>query len=182
MRRSDLPSATVIAILLGLAACERSPQTAKPETAKPAAPVGQPALWSIEVMNGDRAASRVEICADRALQAGFVRPAPEVGGKPCLRVKGGDRPDGTYSALCRADDQLYRVGTVTTGDKASDFTVELTATRQDADGPVYEQVRRYRRLGACPPGWRNGDSATLGDKELLDTITGVRRPMPPAGG
>ncbi|MDD3836579.1 MAG: hypothetical protein WCY15_14750 [Phenylobacterium sp.] len=181
MHTFNLRSATLIAIVFSLSACERKPEaTATPQAAAPG--VERPALWSIEVMSGDKAVSRVDICADGALRAGFARPAPEVDGKPCVRVKGGDREDGTYSALCRADDQLYRVGAVTTGDPASDFSVQMAATRQDRKGPKYEQVRRYRRLGPCPSGWHIGDSAAPGAKELLDTITDKRRPMPAAGG
>ncbi len=178
MHSPVLCSAAAIVVLLGLSACERPHKTA----AAPAAAVEQPQLWRIEVMSGDTATSRIDICADSAVRAGFTRPGPEVGGMPCVRVKGGDRPDGTYSALCRTDDQLYRVGSATKGDKARDFTVEMAATRQDRKGPNYEQVRRYRLIGACPAGWRIGDSAAPGAKEIQDTITGKRRPMPAAGG
>jgi hypothetical protein len=142
----------------------------------------RPKLWSIEVMDGDKALSRVDICADSALQKGFTRPAPEVNGQSCDRLRAPIETADAYSLRCHVGDRYYRARAETTGDRARDFTVAMTVKRQDRKEPMYEQVRRYRLVGACPAGWRVGDSAAPGDKQLLDTISGARRPMPPAGG
>lgn len=58
-------------------------------TAPAAAPAAaeRPKLWSIEVMDGDKAVSRVDICADSAVQKGFAGPAPEVNSQPCDRLR-----------------------------------------------------------------------------------------------
>ena len=180
MRKSIIRSVILIAPVLGLAACEREQVAATPAPAAPG--VEQPALWSIEVMEGDKPTSRVTICADSAVRKSFARPMPEVNGLPCVATKAPLETAGSYSARCRADGQLYAVNSGTTGDLTRDFTVEMNVTRQGSGQPTYLQVRRYRLVGACPAGWHIGDSAAPGDKELLDTISGKRRPMPSSGG
>lgn len=151
-------------------------------TAPAAAPAmaERPKLWSIEVMDGDKAVSRVDICADSAVQKGFARPAPEVNGQPCDRLRAPIETADAYSLRCHVGDRYYRARAETAGDRARDFTVKMTVKRQDRKEPMYEQVRRYRLSGACPAGWRVGESAAPGDKQLLDTISGTRRPMPPS--
>lgn len=150
-------------------------------TAPAAAPAvaAQPKLWSIEVMDGDKAVSRVDICADSAVQQSFARPAPEVNGQPCERLRAPIETAEAYSLRCHVGDRYYRARADVTGDRARDFTVTMTVKRQDRKEPMYEQVRRYRLVGACPAGWRVGESAAPGDKQLLDSISGARRPMPP---
>lgn len=181
MRNPIVRPAILVAALLGLAGCDRAQKVAA--TPSPATPgAEQPALWSIEVMSGEKAASRVDICADAAVRKSFVRPAPEVNGLPCLATKAPLENAASFSARCRADGQLYAVNSGTTGDLTRDFTVDMNVTREGAKQPTYAQVRRYRLVGACPAGWHIGDSAAPGDKDLLDTISGKRRPMPSTGG
>ena len=158
-----------------LSACHQRPSVAQTKTA--AAP-SDARLWSIDVMEGGKSVSRVEICADQAVRDSFARPAPEVGGQPCIRSKDPVKQDGTWFTRCRVDGAIYRVSSVSTGDVAKDFTVDMAVTRHDRRGPVFEQVRRYRLEGDCPAGWRIGESAAPGDTELLDTLSGARRPRP----
>jgi hypothetical protein len=180
MSKPILFSAVAVGLLIGLAAWQRPPSVAATPAAPPAA--NQPQLWSIQVMNGETALSRVDICADAAVRKSFSRPSPEINGRPCVRVKAPYEKAGAYSMKCRMDDHLYRVGSVTSGDTARDFTVAMTAKRQDRKEPIFEQVRRYRLVGACPTGWHIGESAAPGAKQLLDTLSGRPRPMPPSGG
>lgn len=183
MVKPILAPAVVVVILFGLAACQREVKVAAaPAPAAAPSVAEQPKLWSIEVMDGGKAVSRVDICADSAVRAGFARPAPELNGQPCEHARAPVEKGDTYSTRCHVDNQLYRVGAVIAGDTARDFTVEMAVTRQDRKGPTFEQVRRYRLLGACPAGWHIGESAAPGDKQLLDTISGARRPMPTSGG
>ena len=175
MSKSIFFPAAIIATLVGLAACQREVNVAATRPAAP--PVAEaPKLWSIEVMDGDKAVSRVDICADSAVQKGFARPAPEVNGQPCDRLTAPIETGDAYSIRCHVGSQYYRARADVTGDTARDFTVKMTAKRQDRKEPMYEQVRRYRLSGACPAGWRIGESAAPGDKQLLDTISGPRRP------
>lgn len=178
MFKPTIMSALAMGALVSLTAC--GPR--KTAEVKPAAPAGAepPKLWSIEVMNGDKAVNRTDICADIAIRAAFARPAPEVNGKPCLRGNEPVEKGDTYSARCHVDGDLYRVGSATTGDPERDFTVELAVTRLDRKGPTYEQVRRYRLIGACPEGWNIGDAAAPGASQLVNTMTGQARAMPAA--
>lgn len=167
----------------GLSACDRREAGAPAPAAAPAAAPGEEtALWRVEVLQDGAVASQLDICADRAVRSSFTRPAPEVDGKPCVRVADPVETAETYSVRCRVDDQLYRVGSTTQGDLAQDFTVEMAVTRQDRDGPMFEQVRRYRRLGACPADWKIGDSAAPGASQVVNTLSGETRAVaaPPA--
>lgn len=92
-----------------------------------------------------------------------------------MRVDDPTDTGATYSVRCRIDDQLYRVGSVTNGDRAREFTVEMAVSRQDKKGPSFEQVRRYTRVGACPAGWKIGDSAAPGQTQVTNTLSGEKR-------
>lgn len=178
-----MQKAPIISLLAicGLAAtttaCERKTEpaaAAKPEVAA-TPPVDATSLWLIEVVDGGKAASQLHICADKSIQASFVRPAPEVNGQPCVRVGEAVETGDTYSVRCRIDDQLYRVGSSVDGDREKDFKVDMAVTRQDKKGPNFEQVRHYQRLGACPTGWVIGDSAAPGAAKIVNTLTGATR-------
>lgn len=169
-------------VLIGLSACS------KPTVSKTTAAAGPPAvsaapsdLWSIEVLDGDKVTSRVDICADQALRTSFARPTPELGGKSCAPVSDAVQTDAIYSVKCRMDERLYRVGAIKSGDEARDFVVNMSVKRQDLKGPIFEQSRRYRLIGACPKGWTIGDSAAPGAKQVVNTLTGATRPAAPAG-
>lgn len=182
MSKPIVLSAVAVSLLVSLAACQRQQTVAAAPAPAPAPAVDQPKLWSIEVMSGEKALSRVDICADTAVRESFTRPSPEINGQPCVRVNAPYEKGDAYSVKCRMDERLYRVGSVTSGDLARDFTVAMTAKRQDRKEPIFEQVRRYRLVGACPNGWHIGDSAAPGDKQLMDTLSGKARPMPSSGG
>jgi hypothetical protein len=79
------------------------------------------------------------------------------------------------------DERLYRIGATRSGDESREFVVDMSVKRQDLAGPVFEQARRYRRLGACPAGWVIGDTAAPGAKEVVNALSGARRPASPAG-
>lgn len=177
---STIRTALALTALLSLAACQAKPDVSKSEAKAAPAAAGQPALWRIEVMNGAAVASRLDICADEAVRASFARPAPEVNGEPCLRTKPATEAPGAYDERCRIGEDLYAVSSATKGDPARDFTVEMAVTRQGQSQPTYQQIRHYRRVGACPTGWRIAEAAAPGDTTLRDTLTGARRPLPPA--
>ncbi|WP_374570674.1 hypothetical protein [Phenylobacterium sp.] len=169
--------------LLAVAGC--GPKAAKTEAAaESTAPLGAvpPNLWRVDVMDGDKVTDTIDICADKDTQAGFIRPAPSVDGKECVRVDDAVETADTYSVRCRVGDQLYRAGSSVTGDQAKDFTVDMAVTRQDEKAPMYEQVRHYTLQGACPAGWRVGDSGKPGATTVTDGVTGQPRALEPAKG
>jgi len=196
MRTSTALSAIALCgLAFAAAGCNRREEiTATPgQLTTPPPPSEQLSLWRIDVLQDGKSVSQLDICADRSIEASFMRPAPELNGKPCVVVAersprprtdqiapvteaaGGVETRTTYSARCRIDDQLYRVGSAVTGDKTRDFTVDMAVTRQDAKGPMFEQVRRYQRLGECPRGWTIGDSAAPGATQVVNTLTGQTR-------
>ncbi|MFN4175709.1 hypothetical protein [Phenylobacterium sp.] len=195
MRKPTALSAIVLCgLALAAAGCNRREEiTATPGQLTTPPPSEQLSLWQIDVLQDGKSVSQLKICADRSIEASFMRPAPELNGKPCVVVAersptprtdqiapvteaaGRVETETTYSARCRIDDQLYRVGSAVTGDKTRDFTVDMAVTRQDAKGPMFEQVRRYQRLGDCPAGWEIGDSAAPGATEVVNTLTGRTR-------
>ena len=177
MSRSPfVPLLAICGLALGAASCDRR-DTQTAAAGKPAPPPAvsdQTSLWQIDVVqDGGPASPPLRICADLSVKASFERPTPELNGKPCVRVDQPVEADGTYSIRCRIDDQLYRVGAVTKGDRDNDFTVEMAVTRQDRKEPTFEQTRHYRRQGACPPGWQIGDSAAPGAAKVVNTLTGA---------
>ena len=164
----------VAALALMASACQRQDAKRADEAKTPAASE-ENHLWRIEVTQGGHAVSQVELCADPAIEASFSRPAPSIAGRECVRVDAPVVTATTYSVRCRTDDQLYRVGSLITGDRTRDFTVEMAVSRQDEKGPSFEQTRRYTRIGPCPAGWKIGDSARPGQSEVFNTLSGEKR-------
>jgi len=169
----------VLAALLGLTACQAKPVVSASEPS--AAPPSQTALWRIEVVDGAAAASPLDICADETVRASFARPSPQVNGQPCLRTKPATTSGQDYGERCRIGNDLFTVRSATKGDRSTDFTVEMAVTPQGHQQPTFQQTRHYRRLGACPSGWRIGEAAAPGAKVLLDTLHGTSRPRPALG-
>jgi hypothetical protein len=184
------PSRTTLALTLcalaaSLGGCHRKQSlTATPgekaQITSPAAPAASPTipgahLWRIEVVSEGKVASQQDICADSALRASFSRPAPELRGQPCVQVGKAVEKDGTYAVRCNIDNQQYRVGSVTKGDPARDFTVDMAVAEQGRTGPSFEQVRHYRLLGPCPAGWVIADAAAPGDTRVTNALTGGAR-------
>lgn len=173
------------AALAGLAACGQKPaetQSAEASSAEPAPGAVPPNLWRVEVLNDGAVVDTLDICADHDVQAGFARPAPELNGQACNKVGDTVETADTYSVRCRIDDKLYRVGSSTKGDTTKDFTVDMAVTRQDEKGPSFEQTRHYTLQGACPAGWRVGDSGKPGAATVTDSVTGEQRELQPATG
>lgn len=175
-RSPIIPSLAICGLAAFATACDRGEKPAATAAQAPATLAAEPtSLWLIEALEDGKPVSELRICADRNVQASFVRPAPELNGKPCAMVNEPVETGDTYSVRCRIDDQLYRVGSAIDGDREKDFTVDMAVTRQDRKGPTFEQVRHYRRVGDCPPGWQIGDSAAPGAASIVNTLTGATR-------
>ena len=72
------------------------------------------------------------------------------------------REQGDFEALFRAHyPEIVRYLAVRLGSR-DDYQVRFTLTALDGTKGAAAQVRHYRRLGACPAGWRVGDQARLG--------------------
>lgn len=166
---------TLCALAAGVTGCQRKTATATPDESRPTGAAAAQ-LWRIEVVDGGKAAPQ-DICADEAVRAGFARPTPELNGQACVQVGKAVEADGTYAVRCNIDSQQYRVGSVVKGDPQQDFTVEMSVAPQGRTGPNFEQVRHYRRLGACPNGWIIGNSAAPGASQVTNALSGAVRTM-----
>lgn len=169
-----MPASGRIAVLLGLlggllpglAACDagRATETqirVRQQTIDP------PQLWLVQVV-GDRggATASVFVCADSSLREAFVRARAEVNGAPCLDTTPPVVRANAWSLRCEAKGEAYAVSTTTYGDLTQDFRLNFALT-PIAHVPGVETVRqteRFRRIGACPGGWRIGDQARPGRK------------------
>jgi hypothetical protein len=176
-----LSTLALIGLLAGTAGCDRTKAPAadaEKTAAETSAPTAvPPSLWRIDVLSDGAVTGSVNVCADERVAEGFKRPAPDVSGKPCLKVGEAVETDGSYSVRCRVDDQLYRVGSTVQGDPTREFTVEMAVTRQDQKGPMFQQTRSYHRVGPCPAGWEVGDSGAPDAAEAVNTLTGKARSL-----
>lgn len=117
-------------------------------------------LWSIEVVPGQAGWLPVKLCTDGRVRSGFTTPLPSVGGAPCLPTSPPQQNGNRLSIRCEVNGSPYMASAVVEGDTAADFTTAYRVTGLGGtwEKPeVYEQTRRYRRLGVCPDGWAVGD-------------------------
>jgi len=158
--------AVLLGLLTGLAACDagRATETqirARQQTIDP------PQLWLVQVV-GDRGAATasVFVCADSSLREAFVRARAEVNGAPCRDTTPPTARGNAWSLRCEAKGEAYAVSTATYGDLTQDFRLNfaLTPIAQLPGVETVRQTERFRRMGACPDGWRIGDQARPGRK------------------
>jgi hypothetical protein len=130
----------------------------------------KPELWQVEVAGQG---ASVRICADAAIRAGFSRQAPILQGHSCVPIDTPVVRDGQRTFRCEIRGQPWKVQALTTGDPGRDFTTTLVVTAQDG-AASYSQVRRHRRLGACPAGWMNGDQTGRAGVMIANPVSAQR--------
>lgn len=167
-RHAIRAGAAAAALLFGLTACQGGDRSA--ELVARQAALDPPQLWLVQALGKGGAVTRsIYICADSNIRDGFTRARAEVNGKPCRDTTSPRvRPNG-WVLRCAADGRPFGVSAVTVGDLQQDFTLDFALTqlvyfpRKDDPPPQsVRQVRRFRRVGACPVGWRIGDQARPG--------------------
>jgi hypothetical protein len=158
--------AVLLVLLGGLGACDagRATETqirARQQTIDP------PQLWLVQVV-GERGAATasVFVCADSSLREAFVRARAEVNGAPCRDTTPPIVRVNAWSLRCEANGEAYAVSTATYGDLTQDFRLNfaLTPLAHIPGVDTVRQTERFRRMGACPDGWRIGDQARPGRK------------------
>lgn len=132
-----------------------------------------PQLWLAQAMEGERVTGEVLVCADRVLRDGFARANAEVGGQPCLPFKDGVERPGLYAVRCQLGGRNFGLTVNRAGDPEADFTIRFAMKALDGTGAEARSVRRFRRLGACPAGWRIGDEARPGRPPHRSTVAGT---------
>lgn len=120
-----------------------------------------PELWLVEALDAQGASvDAVRVCADTRVREGFTRPLPAVGKTLCVREHESRRLVANgYVERCQLNDVRYSLHVAVDGDPARDFTVRFAMqplNSEAAEGP--RQALRYRHVGACPEGWKIGDT------------------------
>lgn len=134
------------------------------------------ALWSVATQDDQgKVTKTVLICADAAVHRSFSRPLPSPNGAPCVLIGSPVEDAVRFAARCKAGTRHFNIQAAKAGDPDKDFGVKLLV-RSDAPGSVdLVQSLHYRRLGDCPTGWSAGDSATPGDRRVVNSLSGVSR-------
>lgn len=160
------------ALLLTVAGC--SPPTVESRMAAHQAAIDPPMLWRVEALDAaGRPSAILSVCADSNMREGFSRALMEVDGQPCLPLKGGvDRP-GLYAVRCDLNGARFGLTANRSGDPQKDFQIAFAVKTVDGSDQGARQVRRFRRIGPCPTGWRIGDQARAGAGRSVNALAGT---------
>jgi hypothetical protein len=160
-------SAVLILVLLALGACD-SWRGARTQAAAPTAEPAPRQLWLVQAIGEDGAhlTSRY-ICTDAALRESFQRPPARVKGRPCEDITMPALKDNAWFVRCLIGEQTFAITASTVGDPSEDFLFDFAVTPIaiygiGKAGPPVRDIRRFRRIGPCPEGWRVGDRARPG--------------------
>jgi hypothetical protein len=160
-------SAVLILVLLALGACD-SWRPSRTQTAAPAPEPDPRQLWLVQSVGEDgvRSASRY-VCTDAALREAFQRPPARVKGRACEDITAPALKDRAWFVRCLIGAQTFAISASTVGEPSEDFLFDFAVTPIEIygigkAGPPVREVRRFRRIGPCPDGWRVGDRAKPG--------------------
>jgi hypothetical protein len=145
--------------LLLLAACDAAPTTEARLLARQQA-VDPPRLWLMEDAEANSKGAlhgAAWVCADTPMRQTFGKTNAEVGGAPCNDTVPPVVRPGFAAHRCEAGGRRYAITSQTEGDLERDFRLTVMVTPLSADLGAARITRHYRRLGACPAGWRVGD-------------------------
>lgn len=117
-------------------------------------------LWSVQVVSPQKSAP-ITICADTFLREGFVRPLPNENGKQCALHEPPTVKGDQIRMYCTLNDRDYVVRATVKGDPKTAFDLYYAISTGETS---MRQVRRFRRLGACPAGWDIGDNTDRAGK------------------
>lgn len=162
-------------LLLTLTACNAG-QNAQAQAAPPEPPAGLTQLWQVDVLGpGGKPEATMLACVDDELRKQFLMTRARVNGRGCLDITPpGERSRG-WALRCQAQGRWYTISSSGAGDETHDFRLDVAMTPVFPDLGTAHQIRRFRRLGACPAGWRIGDQARPGERP-------TRRPAPSNAG
>ncbi len=149
--------ALVLLAALVLAACHGGPSTEAQLRARQQV-VDPRQLWLMEDADPTGAMrSAAWVCADTPMRQTFAKTNAEVEGAPCADTVAPVLRPGFSAHRCEAGGRRYAITSQTEGDPARDFRLTVVVTPLSADLGAARTTRHYRRLGACPAGWRIGD-------------------------
>ncbi|MBI1199832.1 MAG: hypothetical protein GC203_18385 [Phenylobacterium sp.] len=133
-----------------------------------------PELWRVEALDAEgRVSGAVRVCADATMRGAFGRVTAESAGRPCRPLDDGvDRSD-LYAVRCDLGGRRFGLTLSRQGDPAHAFTQTFALRALDGAATAARQVRRFRRLGPCPDGWRIGEQIRDGAARRTDSLAGV---------
>jgi hypothetical protein len=154
----------VAVLLLTLSACDAA-QTPEAQAAAADAPGGPSQLWQVDVIGEDGKPSATALaCVDDALREQFMMARAKVNGRKCMDITPPGQKARGWMLRCQTGGRWFNLSSAATGDETHDFTLDVAMTPVFPELGTVRQVRRFRRIGACPPGWRIGDQARPGEK------------------
>jgi len=170
MTAGRAPLAGIAALLLlSLTACEAG-QTAQAQAAAPQTPGGPSQLWQVDVLGaGGKPETTQLACVDDALREQFMLTRAKVNGRACYDITPTTERSRGWSLRCQTQGRWVTISSSATGDETHDFRLDVAMTPVFPDLGTMHQVRRFRRLGACPAGWRIGDQAKPGERPARRT-------------
>jgi hypothetical protein len=147
-----------------LAACDAAQN---PEAQAPALPPpgGPSQLWQVDLVGASgKPEATVLACVDDALREQFLLTRAKVNGRACYDITPPVEKSRGWRLRCQTQGRWFEISSSATGDETHDFTLDVAMTPVFPELGTVRQVRRFRRLGACPVGWRIGDQAKPGEK------------------
>jgi hypothetical protein len=162
-------------LLLSLTACDGA-QNAQAQAVEPPPPAGVSQLWQVDELGaGGKPQATMLACVDDELRKQFLMTKTRVNGGGCIDITQPVEKSRGWALRCQMQGRWFTISSSATGDETHDFRLDVAMTPVFPDLGTAHQIRRFRRLGACPPGWRIGDQARPGDRP-------ARRPVPRAAG
>ena len=152
------PAFALLASFL-LGACHGGPSTEAQLKARQQV-VDPPQLWLMEDAQDGRAGpirGSAWVCADTPMRQTFNKTNAAIEGAPCADTVPPVLRPGFAAHRCEVGGRRYAITSQSVGDPAQDFRLTVMVTPLSADLGPARITRHYRRLGACPAGWRIGD-------------------------
>jgi hypothetical protein len=167
-------SAITFVLLASLvSACGEGPERARQRAIARQAAIDPPELWSAEVLPVQPGVAAVTLCTDSRIREGLARPALMLAQSPCRPVGEPVKTETGEVQRCVSNGEAWMATSRVTGDRTSDFTATLKAVAINDDNARFEQVRRFRKLGACPEGWAIGETTDQSGQRHRPAIANI---------
>ena len=80
---------------------------------------------------------------------------------------------GLYAVRCDLAGRRFGLTVNRSGDPEADVTVRIAMKALDGTGDEARTVRRFRKVGPCPAGWRIGDQGRPGQPPHHSALSGT---------
>jgi hypothetical protein len=151
-------------LLLALAACDVA-QSQQVQAAAPEPPTGPSQLWQVDVIGaGGKPEATMLACVDDELRKQFLATRAKVNGGGCVDITQPVEKSRGWALRCQTQGRWFTISSAATGDETHDFRLDVAMTPVFPEMGTAHQIRRFRRLGPCPAGWRIGDQAKPGER------------------